>query len=38
MVSNSIGSARLPVLEDRSMIAELRIAQSGNACQIDGVG
>ena len=38
MVSNSIGSARLPVLEDWSMIAELRIVQSGKACQIDDVG
>ena len=38
MVSNSMGSARLPVLEDWSMFAEIQIVQSGKASQIDDEG
>ena len=38
MVSKSIGSAKLPVLEDWSMLAELRITQSGKAGQMDEAG
>ena len=38
MVSNSIASARLPVLEDWSMFAEIQIARIGKASQVDDAG